>query len=147
MADNYGSSQVMKPLEVVCAVIVNSEGKFLACQRASSPETSLAGKWEFPGGKVEPGETQETALKREISEELEVSISNLRVLQMVSHRYPDSNSDFDIHLSPFLCQINNSSTPTAVEHQELRWVDTVEALELDWAEADLPIREQLKKLL
>jgi 8-oxo-dGTP diphosphatase len=128
----------MKPLEVVCALIVNSAGKILACQRSS--ESSLAGKWEFPGGKIEPAESAQAALRREIIEELEVSISILRPLAIVKHRYPD----FEIALSPFLCEIIGSEVPNAVEHSQIRWVNLDEANELDWAEADIPIIQQYK---
>ncbi|MGJ8656289.1 MAG: (deoxy)nucleoside triphosphate pyrophosphohydrolase [Akkermansiaceae bacterium] len=130
----------MKPLEVVCALIIDNNGKFLACQRGTN--TSLAGKWEFPGGKIELGESKESALKREILEELEVSISILRPLKTITHQYPD----FKIALSPFLCQINGSEQPTPIEHAQIRWVDLAEAVTLDWAEADLPIIEQFKHL-
>ena len=129
----------MKPLEVVCALIVNNAGKILACQR--SAETSLAGKWEFPGGKIEPSESAEAALRREILEELEVSISILKPLAIVRHRYPD----FEIALSPFLCVINGSELPNALEHSQIRWVNIAEANELEWADADLPILKQYKK--
>ena len=131
----------MKPLEVVCALIVNSDGTILACQR--SAETSLAGKWEFPGGKIEPGESAQAALTREILEELEVNISILRPLSIVEHRY----QDFEIALSPFLCEISGSEVPNAVEHSQIRWVDLAEAKELDWAEADIPIIQQYENSL
>lgn len=130
----------MKPLDVVCALIVNNHGKLLACQRGSGK--SLAGKWEFPGGKIEPGETAEDALKREISEELEVSISIISRMKTVMHRHPD----FEIALSPFLCEITDSSIPNPTEHAEIRWIDLTEAALLDWAEADISIINQYKKL-
>ncbi len=129
----------MKPHEVVCALIVNSKRKILACQR--SPERSLAGKWEFPGGKIEPGESAEVALKREILEELEVTISILKPLPVVKHKYPD----IEIALSPFLCEIIGSEAPNAIEHSQIRWVNLAEADEIDWAEADIPILKQYKK--
>ncbi|MFT5904893.1 MAG: phosphoserine phosphatase [Cryomorphaceae bacterium] len=131
----------MKPLEVVCALIVNSDGKFLACQRSS--ETSLAGKWEFPGGKIEPGESAQAALTREILEELEVNISILRPLSIVMHRYPG----FEIALSPFLCEINDSEVPNALEHSQIRWVNLAESIDLEWSEADIPIIQQYEKLI
>ena len=135
------SLEIMNPLEVVCALIVNRDGRILACQRGV--ETSLAGKWEFPGGKIEPDESAEAALRREISEELEVSISILRPLEIVNHRYPS----FEITLSPFLCEISASEVPNAVEHSQIRWVNLAQANELDWAEADIPILEQFKNSL
>ena len=129
------------PLEVVCALIINKNGQLLACRRG--PHSSLPGKWEFPGGKIEIDETPEAALKREIHEELDISISIQTVLDTVTHHYPD----FTIALSPFLCQIKDSQSPKCIEHAELRWINPSEANSLDWAEADLPIIEQYKKLL
>jgi 8-oxo-dGTP diphosphatase len=133
----------MKPLDVVCAIIVNSDGKLLACRRSS--RSSLPGKWEFPGGKIELGESAETALKREISEELEVSISILKPLKAVNHLYP--NFDFEIALSPFLCEINDSEIPNAVVHSQIRWVNITQAMELNWADADLRIIKQYENSL
>jgi 8-oxo-dGTP diphosphatase len=129
----------MKPLEVVCALIVDRKGRILACQRNS--EASLAGKWEFPGGKIEPRESAELALKREILEELEVTISILKPLSVVKHKYPG----LEIELSPFLCEIIGAEAPNAVEHSQIRWVNLAEADEIDWAEADIPILKQYKK--
>jgi 8-oxo-dGTP diphosphatase len=128
----------MKPLNVVCAIILNSAGKILACKRSS--KSSLPGKWEFPGGKIELGESAETALRREISEELEVSISILKTLTMVNHLYP--NFDFEIALSPFLCEVSDSEIPNAVVHSEISWVNIIQAMELNWADADLLILKQ-----
>lgn len=127
-------------LEVVCAVIVNNVGKLLACKRGS--EKHLAGKWEFPGGKVEQHETPEDALKREISEELEVDISILDRMETVSHNY----EDIEIALTPFLCEIIDSSDPIPLEHADIRWVHTSEAPYLDWAAADISILDQYKNL-
>lgn len=129
------------PLEVVCALIINENGKLLACRRG--PNTSLPGKWEFPGGKVEINETPESALKREIQEELEIFISIRATLDTVTHHYPH----FTIALSPFLCQIIDSQPPKCIEHAEIRWVNLSELSSLEWAEADLPIIEQYKRLL
>jgi 8-oxo-dGTP diphosphatase len=131
----------MKPLDVVCALILNAEGKILACQRNSN--TSLAHKWEFPGGKIEPDESPEQALEREVSEELGVRISILKALTVVKHKYPG----FEIILSPFLCEIDLLEIPRAIEHSEIRWVNLAEASDLDWAEADIPILKQYEKSL
>ena len=133
----------MNPLEVVCAVIVNHDGELLCCQRNSA--SSLAGKWEFPGGKIELNESAEEALKREIIEELEVRISILKPLEIVKHHY--KNLDFEIALSPYLCEIESSATPKAIEHAQLRWVHPANADELDWADADMKILHQYKNSL
>lgn len=132
---------MIKPLEVVCALIIHENGKFLACQRGN--QSTLPDKWEFPGGKIEPGESKEDALKRELWEELEVRISIQKPLDTVNHQYPD----FDIALSPFICKITSPQPPKPLEHKEIRWVTFSEASCLDWADADLPIIEQYKILL
>jgi 8-oxo-dGTP diphosphatase len=81
-------------------------------------------------------------LRREILEELEVSISVLKPLKIVNHIYP--NFEVEIALSPFLCEINDSKMPNAVEHSQILWVNLAEANELDWAEADRLILQQFK---
>ncbi len=133
----------MKSLEVVCAVILNSDGKLLACKRNSS--AALPGKWEFPGGKVESGESKEEALEREILEELEVSISILKPLTSVMHHY--SELDIKIHLMPYLCEIKNTKAPQPLEHAQIRWIHPSNADELDWADADQIILNSYKNSL
>jgi 8-oxo-dGTP diphosphatase len=130
----------MKPLDVVCAIIVNSNGELLACQRSS--ESTHSGKWEFPGGKIEPEETSETALRREILEELGVSISIIRHLELVI--YPYTDLDFEIALSPYLCELSNTKIPNPIVHSQIRWVTLSEANELDWAGADKLVLQQYK---
>jgi len=120
-------------INVVCAVIQDECGRVLACQRGVAQ--SHAGKWEFPGGKIEAGEEAREALKREIVEELDCQIEVGEALPVVEHRYPN----FTIKLQPFLCQLNAENLPQALEHAELRWVTLAECERLDWAEADIPI--------
>lgn len=124
------------PLQVVCAVIQNSAGEILACQRSAS--TSHPGKWEFPGGKVEPDESPEAAIKREIVEELGVNITIIKSLTTVNHNYPD----FAIALQPFLCSLTETETPTALEHAQIKWISPSEATDLDWAAADIFVLSQ-----
>ncbi|MCF0177335.1 MAG: NUDIX domain-containing protein, partial [Bacteroidales bacterium] len=78
----------MKHIEVVCAVI-EYEGKFLCMQRANRGSLSTAGKWEFPGGKIEPEESQESALRRELQEEMDYEVDVVKYLMTVCHQYPD----------------------------------------------------------
>jgi len=120
-------------VHVVCAVIQDGAGRVLACQRGAAQ--SHAGKWEFPGGKVEAGELESEALKREIVEELGCEIEVGVALSPVLHRYPD----FTIRLQPFLCRLCDGQQPQAQEHAELRWVALTDCGQLDWAEADVPI--------
>lgn len=105
----------------------------LACQR--SADQSHAGKWEFPGGKVEPGEEAAEALVREIREELGCAIGVGASLPPVEHSYPSVT----IRLMPYRCTLAEGDEPNALEHAALRWIPLNECSELDWAEADIPI--------
>ncbi len=137
----FKATGAMNPLEVVCAVIINQEKCLLACQRNSA--SSLAEKWEFPGGKIEPGESPETALKREILEELGVSISMISPLKTVIHQY--AHLDFEILLIPYLCEINSAEIPQALEHAQISWINPKNAFQLDWADADQKILLEYQK--
>jgi 8-oxo-dGTP diphosphatase len=125
-------------LDVACAIILRTDGTVLAARRG--PTMRLPGLWEFPGGKVEPGESAGEALIREIGEELGVGIRLLRALATVEHDYPD----FSIRLHPWICEIERGE-PVPVEHAELRWLDADSLPSLEWAEADLPVVEALLK--
>jgi len=96
----------------------------------------LAGKWEFPGGKIEPGESDEDCIVREIREEMEIQIKTIKKLKSVEHHYPDKS----IRLIPFLCKIVSGNI-NLTEHEEFRWTKKTEILLLDWAEADRKIIE------
>ena len=124
------------PLDVVCAVIARSDGRFLAAR--VPPHKRLGGLWEFPGGKIEAGESPETALRREIREELGVGIDPGRPLAVVDHDY----GDFRIRLHPILARLADGE-PTAAEHPELIWVNLDEAAALEWAPADQPVLAKL----
>jgi 8-oxo-dGTP diphosphatase len=98
---------------------------------ASKP---MGGKWELPGGKIEPGEEPKVAIVREILEELGCRIAVRAELAPHEHQYPD----FAIRLIPFLCQTIDAD-PCPLEHDEIIWADREELLSLDWAEADIPM--------
>ncbi|OYV07544.1 MAG: 8-oxo-dGTP diphosphatase MutT [Verrucomicrobiales bacterium VVV1] len=123
---------MLSPLHVVCGIIVDESGRALACLRP--PGKHLADKWEFPGGKVEPGESPEAALIRELWEELDIVVEILRPLTPVIWDYGRG----PIRLIPFVCRITNGE-PKALDHVEVRWVTPSSVHELDWAEADGPI--------
>jgi 8-oxo-dGTP diphosphatase len=91
-------------------------------------------KWEFPGGKIEAGETPEQCLIREMSEELGVSVSIGNALSLSTHHYPD----FTVTLYPFTCQLAGG-TITMYEHHALKWIEPKHMPQLDWAAADLPV--------
>ena len=123
-------------INVVCAVLEDSQGRLLVCQRPEGK--ALAGKWEFPGGKVEPDELAPEALRREVFEELGCVVRVGRPLPEVEHHYPE----FSIRLMPFLCELEKGE-PVAHEHAELRWLKYADLPMLDWAEADVPIWQGL----
>ncbi|NTW47245.1 MAG: (deoxy)nucleoside triphosphate pyrophosphohydrolase [Chlorobaculum sp.] len=117
--------------DVVCAII-ERDGRFLIARRPTGKH--LARKWEFPGGKVEAGESEAEALERELLEELGVRVEIVERLTPVEHSYPDRS----LRLIAFRCRIA-AGVPDAGEHEELRWIDIDEASEFDFPEADLPI--------
>ena len=119
----------METIEVVAAVIVH-DGKILATQRGYG---DYAGGWEFPGGKIEPGEHPEEALKREIREELDAEVEVGRRLITVSYEYPE----FLLHMQCFVCSLCGSMT--LLEHSDARWLtrDTLESV--GWLPADIEV--------
>lgn len=128
-------------ITVSCLVLLDRQNTFLATQRAA--EKSLGGLWEFPGGKVEPGETAEEALRRELREELHLTVDRLLPLTPVIHHY-----DFGtIRLIPFQARCGLRPTLTLTEHIAAHWVDPEEARLLEWAPADLPILAEVIALV
>lgn len=122
------------PLPVVCAVLRDGAGRVFIAQRP--PHKHLALKWEFPGGKVEPGEAPEHALHREIHEELGCELEGLQPLQRFVHDY----GNVVIEMIPFACVLRpGSPAPHPREHVAVRWVSVSELAQLDLAAADLPI--------
>ncbi len=119
-------------IEVVAGLIEDGAGRVLACQRGEGAH--LAGKWEFPGGKLEAGESPCVALVRELDEELGVEVEVTGRLSPVEWDYGRG----PIRLIPLRCRLLGGS-PHPHEHQALRWIRPAEAGSLDWAEADLPI--------
>jgi len=121
-------------LPVVAAVIEDAAGLVLVAQRPAHKHLAL--KWEFPGGKVEPGESPEAALARELREELGIEIEILRVLPRFTHDY----GDIVIEMISFVCRLAPASAaPHAHEHVALRWVSREQLPTLDLAAADLPV--------
>lgn len=123
----------IKIIPVVCAIIEQDDLVLCALR---SEQMSLPGKWEFPGGKLKLYELPEDALIREIKEELNVSIEIIESLPISDYSYVPEKV---IRLIPFRCVIQNNEIPVAAEHAELRWVKKEDLLNLNWAEADVPI--------
>lgn len=121
-------------LQVTCAIIEHAN-KILICQRSASMKLPL--KWEFPGGKIESGESKEECLRREIKEELNIDIIIHNALTMVEHHYPG----FSLQLYPFVCSLQSGKVE-ALEHAQAIWVDVDQLGDYDWAEADLPIVDE-----
>ncbi|MFB4279349.1 MULTISPECIES: (deoxy)nucleoside triphosphate pyrophosphohydrolase [unclassified Nonomuraea] len=128
----------MNPVVVVAAVIVAPGGRVLAAQRAQP--AALAGGWEFPGGKVDPGESEEAALVRECREELGVEIA---VGERVGEDWPLAEGYV---MRVWLCSLA-SGTPQAKEHLALRWLGPGDYFDVDWLGADLPIMKTVENLL
>lgn len=123
----------MKNIQVVAAIIYHND-KILCVQRGYSKYDYINQKFEFPGGKVEKGETDGEALIREIKEELEMEISEMNFLIKVEHEYPD----FQITMNCFECKTKTKDL-TLNEHIDYKWLDKSELESLDWAAADIPI--------
>lgn len=129
----------LQNIRVVCAVIVR-DGLVLAARRG--PAMDQPGKWEFPGGKVDPGEPEVDALVREIREELSLDVQPEQRLSTVRHRAQGRL----IELLPFRCRLTGGTLQLA-EHQEVRWCRPPELSSLDWAPADRPVVEEVQELL
>jgi 8-oxo-dGTP diphosphatase len=121
---------VHKNIHVVGAVVVSS-GKVLCVQRG--PHGTLPGLWEFPGGKIEPGETAQEALRREIAEELECQVSVGDKVTTTRHEYAFGI----VHLTTFYCELIDGS-PRLSEHADMAWRDPADLRDLAWAPADIP---------
>ncbi|VEI13569.1 (deoxy)nucleoside triphosphate pyrophosphohydrolase [Trueperella bialowiezensis] len=126
-------------IHVVGAVILR-DGLVMAAQRGAGQ--SMAGMWEFPGGKIEPGETPEQSLARELREELLVEVE---VGDFVAR------SDYDysfgtVRLDAYVCRLV-SGQPQLTEHEAVGWFTPEELAGLDWAPADVPVVVELEKLL
>ena len=120
----------------VVGAIIRRGDEILCAQRG--PEMTMPGLWEFPGGKVESGETEQAALAREIEEELLCTIHVGAHVDTSTHAY-----DFgDVILATYAATLADGE-PRATEHAQLRWVAASDLRSLDWAPADLPAVDKL----
>ncbi len=131
----------MKKHEVVAAIIMY-EDKILCMQRDKGKYEYISYKYEFPGGKIELGETRAKALQRELVEEmaLEVEVREEDYYMSVEHVYPD----FAITMHSFICRVSNQAFERK-EHVDHKWLTKRELMTLDWAPADIPIVKRLQE--
>jgi 8-oxo-dGTP diphosphatase len=125
-------------IRVVAAALYDREGRVLIAERPSGKP--LAGRWEFPGGKVIPGEEERDALVRELAEELGIEVWDAHPLMRLKHAYPDR----EVELSLWII-VSYAGTPEPLEAQQLKWVPPGELAGEDILEADRPFIEALRE--
>lgn len=133
----------MKTIRVVAAVIkaVNEYGEpiIFATQRGYG---EFKGGWEFPGGKIEVGETSQEALKREIMEELDIEISVGELIDTIEYDYPE----FHLSMDCFWCEIVNGNL-VLKEHEDARWLTKEQLDNVEWLPADITLIEKIRKAM
>lgn len=132
-------NQARKVIDVVAAVIMNASGQVLAVK---CPEHKHGGGWEFPGGKIEPGEAPQDATAREIREELGVQIDVGEMLHTVEWDYPA----FHLSMQCFTAQITGGALQLR-EHTDSRWLNAASLRSVDWLPADVDLLPHVERLL
>lgn len=125
-----------KEINVVGAIIIQ-DGKILCCQRGE--DRALANLWEFPGGKIEEDESKVDALKRELKEELKITVD------IVEDEYEFCRYEYDfgfVNLTTFICYLK-SGEPQLTEHIQIKWLKAKDIGSLEWAPADITTVEKL----
>ncbi len=128
----------MKVVKVVAAIIIQ-DNKVFATQRGYG---EFKDGWEFPGGKIEEGETPQEALVREIEEELETEIEVGELLDTVEYDYPK----FHLSMDCFVCKIKHGGL-TLKEHEAARWLTKENLNDVEWLPADLSLIEKIARML
>lgn len=128
----------MKIVRVAAAVIID-KGRVFATQRGYG---EYKDGWEFPGGKIEPGETPEEAIVREIMEELDADIEPVKLIDTVEYDYPG----FHLSMDCYLCRLKSENIMLK-EHEAARWLDKSSLYDVEWLPADLGLIEKIKALL
>lgn len=128
----------MKTVRVVAAIIIEN-GKVFATQRGYG---ELKDGWEFPGGKIEPGETPEEAIVREIKEELDTEVEVIELLDTVEYDYPN----FHLSMGCFICKIKSGDL-VLKEHEAAKWLTKDTLGSLEWLPADMGLVGEIEKYL
>jgi len=125
-------------IRVVAAALYDSDGRVLIAQRP--PGKHMAGRWEFPGGKIDDGESEQAALSRELSEELGITVGLAHPLLTIRHDYVDRS----VELVMWIVE-DYVGEPRSLDGQQLKWVPPARLLEEDVLEADRPFIEALQR--
>ena len=128
----------MKTIRVVAAIIIEN-GKVFATQRGYG---DFKGGWEFPGGKIDAGETPEEALVREIKEELDTEVEVIELLDTVEYDYPN----FHLSMDCFICKIKSGNL-VLKEHEAAQWLTKENLDSVDWLPADLGLIDKIREYL
>lgn len=138
MCNGFYNIFIMKTINVVAAVIFK-DGKVFATQRGYG---EFKDGWEFPGGKVEPGESPEDALRREIREELEVEVSVGNLIDTIEYDYPA----FHLSMKCFACTIAGGSLHL-LEHEAAKWLTSTQLGSVNWLPADVTLIPKIEKMM
>ena len=134
----------MKHIRVVAALIFrttqDNNRQVLATQRGYG---DFAGGWEFPGGKIEPNETPENALIREIQEELAAKILVKNHIHTIEYDYPK----FHLSMECFACELAENQEITLLEHKNAKWLDKTNLYSVDWLPADVDVLDKIEEML
>ena len=128
----------MKLITTVAGVIKNENGEILCTLRDQGIYDYVSFNWEFPGGKVEEGETKEETLTRELHEELEIDVEIENFFYQVEHDYPD----FHLSMAVFECKLISKEMKMNV-HKGIKWLKPEDMMTLDWAAADIPVAQKI----
>lgn len=128
----------MKTVRVVAAIIIEN-GKVFATQRGYG---EFKDGWEFPGGKIEPGETPEEAIVREIKEELDTEVEVIELLDTVEYDYPN----FHLSMGCFICKIKSGDL-VLKEHEDAKWLTKDTLGSVEWLPADMGLVREIEKYL
>ena len=130
----------MKQVKTVAGVIKNEKGEILCTLRDKGKYDYVSFKWEFPGGKIEEGETNEETLERELHEELEIDVKIGDFFYQVEHDYPD----FHLSMAVYECDLISKDMKMNV-HKGIKWLQPNDIMSLEWAEADISVAKLIEK--